>query len=160
MKEVSMKRALILIVLIIIVLIILIGLLIFRKRLEESKNNYYASTSRPEQVVSEDRKGQFSGTIITPTPTSKSILESSILLQMISPANNVVVKSPKVTIRGKTVASAEVSINEKDTKADTNGNFAVDLTLDEGENLIVIVANDSEGKAAETELTLTYEIPE
>jgi hypothetical protein len=155
-----MKKATILIILIIVVLIILIGLLMFRRRLEESKNNYYASTSRSEQSMAEERKGQFPNISITPSPTSKSILESSIPLQIISPADKAVVKSSKVTIRGKTVASAEVSINEKDTKADASGNFAVDLTLDEGENLIIIVVNDSEGKASEAELTLTYEISE
>ena len=47
-------------------------------------------------------------------------------------------------------------VNESETKADSSGNFSATLTLDEGENYILVVANDSSGNYAEKEFTITY----
>lgn len=60
-------------------------------------------------------------------------------------------------VSGKTKANAEVFVNEKELKADANGNFSTNLVLDEGENFIVVSVNDEDGNTAEENLTVNYE---
>jgi phosphate-selective porin len=81
---------------------------------------------------------------------------NGITLTVSSPVNNAAVTSASVTVRGKTVAGAEVFVNDVETRADSSGNFSVKFTLDEGENYILIVANDANGNYAEKDLTVTY----
>ena len=82
---------------------------------------------------------------------------SDISLVVNSPAKGAVVKRANLTVSGKTVARAEVVVNDVETTADARGNFSVNIVLDEGENTIVVVVNDSDGNFAESELTVTYE---
>lgn len=82
---------------------------------------------------------------------------SDISLVVNSPVKGAVVKRANLTVSGKTVARAEVVVNDVETTADARGNFSVNIVLDEGENTIVVVANDSDGNFAESELTVTYE---
>lgn len=98
----------------------------------------------------------------SPQPTSPSspTVVSEISLEILSPANGVTVTSPNLAIKGITVARADVFINDLELKADSKGNFTAQLTLDEGENEIIIVANDEDGNVAEKELTVTYSISE
>lgn len=86
-----------------------------------------------------------------------STSETGLKLQITSPSDKSVVTSPYITLRGKTVAQAEVFVNDKEIIADQDGNFSIALTLDEGENPIIAVANDQEGNAGETEISVTYE---
>lgn len=95
----------------------------------------------------------------TPVPTtagSSVVQASGITLTVTSPSNNATVTSASLTVRGKTVSNAEVFVNDEETRADSSGNFSVTLTLDEGENFILVAANDSLGNFAERELTVTY----
>ena len=100
---------------------------------------------------------------VSPSP---SVIEETVpiseglLLEITSPQNDAIVNNPQITIKGTTGATADVFINEVETKADSKGNFSAKLTLEEGENEIVIVANDAEGNYAETQLTVTYAVPE
>jgi hypothetical protein len=94
----------------------------------------------------------------SPSPTSAPTLvpSSKITLTISSPASGSTVSSSSITVRGKTSASAEVFVNESETKADSNGNFSVSMKLDEGDNYIIVIANDADGNVAEAELTVTY----
>jgi len=87
----------------------------------------------------------------TPAPTV-----DEISLVITSPKNGITVSTPSITITGKTAPKAEVFINDADTIADTTGAFSVNLTLEEGENMIVIIANAADGQFAEQEMTITY----
>lgn len=87
----------------------------------------------------------------TPAPAKE------ISLDVTQPANNSTVASARITLKGKTVPKAEVFVNEYDLKADVSGNFSYTLTLDEGENIIIVMANDENGNVAEKELIVTYE---
>lgn len=80
-----------------------------------------------------------------------------ISLTVISPQNNATVTSSSITVRGKTTAGAEVFVNEQNTVADTEGNFLVQLDLEDGENYVVVTAIDDQGNAAEQELVVTFE---
>lgn len=95
---------------------------------------------------------------ITPTTKTKEALTvtSGITLTISSPSNNTTVSGSSLTVKGKTVSGAEVFVNDLETKADTSGNFSVSLTLEEGENYILVVANDATGNYSEKELSITY----
>lgn len=81
---------------------------------------------------------------------------NEITLTLISPVNNSSISTPTVTVTGKTSMYAEVSVNDISLKADKSGNFSTPIVLDEGENIIVVVANDEDGNAAEQQVTVTY----
>lgn len=82
---------------------------------------------------------------------------AEISLTITSPVSGGQVTSATVTVKGKTAAYAEVFVNDQETKADENGNFSVKVTVDEGENTIIVIANDVDGNIAEKELTVTYD---
>lgn len=85
-----------------------------------------------------------------------NVLATGITLTVSSPANNSTVANPSVVVKGKTVAGAEVFVNDLETKADAAGYFSVTMTLDEGDNYILVVANDINGNYSEKDLTVTY----
>lgn len=81
------------------------------------------------------------------TPSSE--VGDEISLEITSPKDGeVVIKSP-VLVTGTTVKSADVFVNDAEAKADANGEFKVSIPLEEGENEIFVVVNDSEGNYAE-----------
>jgi hypothetical protein len=99
----------------------------------------------------------------TETDSSKSttsVLENSLKVQITSPSDQSTITSPSITLRGKTVAQAEVFVNEKETIADAGGNFSVNLILEEGDNPIMVVANDQSGNVGESEITVIYDMNE
>ncbi|KKP71715.1 MAG: Bacillopeptidase F [Candidatus Roizmanbacteria bacterium GW2011_GWA2_35_19] len=83
--------------------------------------------------------------------------ESGITLMIENPSDKETVNSQSVKVTGKTSAMAEVFVNEKETKADQNGNFSIEIILEEGENIINVTANDSAGNFAEKEITVYLE---
>jgi hypothetical protein len=90
-----------------------------------------------------------------PTTTTKEI-SAGLSLDILQPQEGTTVDNQNLMIKGKTAAEAEVFVNEKQLKADSNGDFFTTITLDEGENNISIVANDEDGNFAEKEITVTY----
>ena len=93
-----------------------------------------------------------------PTAAAKDDVSavSGITLTISTPSNNATVSSGSLTVKGKTVAGAEVFVNDLETKADASGNFSATMTLEEGDNYILIVANDAAGNYSEKELSITY----
>lgn len=82
-----------------------------------------------------------------------------IVLEITSPVDQSIVDTTPVTVKGKTAPSADVFINEKELKADGLGNFNSVITLEEGDNYIIIAANDVDGNYAEKEIVVTFEMP-
>jgi len=140
----------------ILVSIGVIGFVFFTKRLEESTS---ARESFTTQGVPETEK-EATASQQDQARNQTETLESSISLQILSPSDGSRVTTPTVTIRGKTMPNAEVFVNDKELTADADGNFSVDLLLEEDENPILVVANDSQGRAAETEFSVFYDIIE
>lgn len=102
----------------------------------------------------------FEANILESSPQEESKIPtqpvSGIQLTITAPSENVTVSSSSLIVRGKTTAGSEVFVNDVEAKVDANGNFSVTLTLDEGENYILVVANDGSGNYTEKELTVTY----
>jgi hypothetical protein len=84
----------------------------------------------------------------TPTP-------SSLPLDLIFPSGTTV-NSQTTSISGTTLPGAEVFVNEIQLTADARGVFSTPLTLDEGDNTVVVSANDAQGNHVEKEITVTY----
>lgn len=80
-----------------------------------------------------------------------------VFLEIISPSQKAIISYSPVVIKGKTIANAEVFVNEKEIKADENGNFSVEYPLEEGENEIIIVVNDQFGNYQEKIITIQFE---
>jgi outer membrane lipoprotein-sorting protein len=131
-------------------LILVLGFMVFYSKLNKSKTSYIAPS--PKITVT----NEFSQISNTQTASNTPATENKFPFQVTSPANKSVVKSAQVTVKGKTAANAEIYLNEIDSKADANGNFSVNYTLDEGENYLVVGANDENGNNSEVELDITY----
>lgn len=138
-------------ILIIFVLIGIGGFFYFNSRLTLSKQQ--KEMGNIINTIGNSLSGQESA-------SKMSAVETDLQIQNISPSDHSTVTSPYITLRGKTVAGAEVFVNDNETVADSQGNFSVQLTLDEGENPIMIVANDASGSVGEAEITITYEAAE
>lgn len=104
-----------------------------------------------KQSVTDTKSGAVISTDITPVPTV-----NEIQLRLTSPADGSTSTSQTVTVSGVTSPFAEVFVNEFDTTADTSGNFSVNVSLEDGDNMIVVVANAPDGKFSEKELTVYY----
>ena len=72
------------------------------------------------------------------------------------PADESVVEVSTITIRGRTLADAVVSVNGELVDVDSNGNFSLRVTLDEGPNVFDIMATDEEGNEVTIELIVSY----
>lgn len=107
----------------------------------------------PEITPSQDKTAFPTIEQISPTISPSQMLR----LLIINPANGSTVTNPLLIIKGITSPKVEVLVNEVEAVADSQGNFSVTLTLDEGENYIVIVASDEDGNSAEQELIVNYE---
>jgi hypothetical protein len=89
-------------------------------------------------------------------PTEQPVA-SGINLEILEPKANSIVNNQTIKIIGKTTPLAEVYINDKETKADSLGNFSLNYNLDEGENVLTIIANDENGNYAEKEIVITLQ---
>jgi membrane-associated protease RseP (regulator of RpoE activity) len=87
------------------------------------------------------------------TPSSE--VGEEINLEITSPKDGEVVTKSPVLVSGTTVGGADVSVNDAEAKADANGDFKVSIPLEEGENEIFVVVNDSEGNYAEGSVKIT-----
>lgn len=134
-------------------IILILGIFLMKsqgKRLPQKLNSNNSSTTQTTEgapVITEGAKEQMKQESYT----------NGIKLQIIEPLPNTTVSSSTLTIKGKTSSGAEVFVNDKQLKSDATGNFATKITLDEGENPIVVVANDADGNSAEQQILVTYQ---
>lgn len=129
-----------------LVLVGIFGLSGMDKRLNQLKNPTLPSSQQTGESQTE----------VPSQVKTMGAAEASVIVQITSPSDKTTLSSPYVTVRGKTLPLAEVFVNDNETKADADGNFSSSITLDEGENVIMVVANDSMGNAGEAEITVTY----
>lgn len=92
----------------------------------------------------------------TDTSTSATIAPAGLSLAITQPINGAQFTTARIIVSGKTAPRAEVFVNDLELSANSTGNFSTSLTLDEGENTILVVANDEQGNSNEKEITVTY----
>lgn len=84
-------------------------------------------------------------------------INDNFSLVITNPVDGTTVNQSSLIITGKTAPLASVYINDGQLTTDSIGNFSTKITLDEGENIIYILAHDNLGDAAEKEITITLE---
>jgi len=100
----------------------------------------------------------------SPLPTgTKPAVQNKItpvrnfILQITSPQDESVVATATITVTGKTSVGAVVSINGKLAEVDAVGGFKLRLALDEGPNIIEVIASDIDGYELNQILLVIYE---
>jgi hypothetical protein len=147
-------------VIVFFVLLVILGFLVFliKKQGQNSvklKNIPQIFKNQNNQTNETDQTNINKPEIPTEEPVS-----SGLTLEIIEPKANTNYNSPSIKVSGKTKANAEVYVNDIQTKADGSGNFSVNYNLDEGENLLTIVANDQAGNYVEKEITVFLQTQE
>lgn len=89
--------------------------------------------------------------------TEENPNQNDITLNISAPQPNSTVTTSTVTVRGTTVPNADIFVDDVQIKSDAKGEFSTPITLDNGENVISVAANDEDGNSAEQELTVTYD---
>ena len=120
---------------------------------------YFRSTTNPvpnpssQNPTAPNSPGQ-------PTPPTNpgpsEMMQNEISLIVSSPVNGQIVSTTTITVTGKTTPNADVSVNDKEVKADAKGNFSATISLDEGDNTIFVTASNDAGQSSDWEATVTY----
>ncbi|KKR31097.1 MAG: hypothetical protein UT63_C0083G0007 [Candidatus Gottesmanbacteria bacterium GW2011_GWC2_39_8] len=126
----------------------MIGMILFGLK-KSGEISYKPDPSEQNSVNVPDVQNQ------NPTISSDNVV-NTLSLEITSPNDRSTVNSSKITIEGKTSPNADISVNEVDTKADSNGLFKATINLDEGENAVVVYATDEQGNFAEKEIIILY----
>lgn len=92
-----------------------------------------------------------------PTSTSPTDVTELIWLQVISPLDEAVVNLPQAEVIGLAPPGAVVSVNDEIILVDVNGQFNATVVLEEGPNLIEIIASNASGEETSLLLTVIYE---
>jgi len=87
-----------------------------------------------------------------PTPT----LKPEFFLTVTQPADESIINVDKVEVIGITTAGAVVSINGELAEVDEEGNFTMMVVLEEGPNIIEVIASDLEGNEESRTLVIIY----
>ena len=88
------------------------------------------------------------------TPTS-----AGLVLTIQEPANESVVETATIAVRGRAAPEAVVSLDGRLLEVDFQGNFFTTVELEEGPNVIEIIASDLQGNTASVILSVIYLVP-
>lgn len=94
----------------------------------------------------------------TETPTATPVAtEGELFLQMISPPESeVFTETGNLAVVGRTRVDAVVTINDTIVEPDIDGEFSLDVALEEGPNIIEIVASVASGEQLDQVLVAIY----
>ncbi len=94
-------------------------------------------------------------TLAPPQTIPAETPQAGFFLTVTQPADDSIISVDKVEVRGHTSPGAVVSVNDEIALADTQGVFTVTISLEEGPNIIEVIASDEEGNEATTSLVVT-----
>ena len=95
----------------------------------------------------------------TPTPTPEPLAQAQeLFLQVSAPEDNTIVRSADILVTGRASPDATVSVSGQLAVVDPSGRFATarPLQLEEGPNLIEVIASDLAGDVRTLVLTVIY----
>ena len=92
-----------------------------------------------------------------PEPSSTQMTTSALWLQVLSPQDDSVVDAPEVDVIGSAPAGAVISVNDDILIVGADLQFKTTVSLDEGPNLIEVIASDEDGNEVFALLAVTYE---
>ncbi len=90
------------------------------------------------------------------TPTRPAVA-TAFVLKVFDPADESVVNRALLVVRGQTAVGAVVSVNATLATVDATGAFSAPITLEEGANLIEVVASDYAGNVLTQEILVVFE---
>jgi hypothetical protein len=93
----------------------------------------------------------------TVPPASGPTGSGTLRLHILSPMDGGVVNTPTVEIVGQTVAGAVVSIGDDILIANPDGTFKHIVSLQDGPNVIEILASDAQGNQTQIFFSIFYE---
>ncbi len=93
----------------------------------------------------------------SPTVESAPTVAGAMGLQITSPQDGDIVNTPQVDVIGTALAGTVVSVNDDILVLGEDHQFKSTISLDEGPNLIEVVASDNNGNETSVILTVTYE---
>jgi hypothetical protein len=115
------------------------------------------STSLTESTIPEEQTG-FEGTSAPiSTPIVVESADASLWIKIDYPEDGAVVDSPELEIRGSASNGTVISINDDILYVETGETFLDKIDLDEGANIIEIVASDDTGNEVQLFLTIYFE---
>lgn len=80
-------------------------------------------------------------------------------LEVTAPSSGQRLESPTVTVRGQTIAGAEVAVNGRSAPVDGTGAFTVSLDVRRGTTVLSIVARRRRGSETVVERSVVYDAP-
>jgi hypothetical protein len=94
-----------------------------------------------------------SNTAAIPAPVE----QGTITLQIVSPQDGAVVTTPLIEVIGLASPGAVVSVNDILFVVGADGHFQTTVSLEQGPNLIEVIASNEAGKETWIELVVNYE---
>ena len=95
-------------------------------------------------------------TEVMPIPTAEDALPTELFLEIIGPDDGSEVTQSTVVVQGRTTPDAVVSIGDEAIGVDAQGDFAVQVSLEVGPNIIEVVASNVAGEQKSTVLSLFF----
>ena len=93
----------------------------------------------------------------TPTPTPTPAPDEFVLHIVEPVAAETLTANPRLLVSGRTRVDAVVTVNDTFIDPDIDGIFSTEVPLDEGPNIIEVVASISTGEQLSTVLVVIYE---
>ena len=89
-------------------------------------------------------------------PPAPLVAGTQLKLTVTQPEDNIIVDTDRIEIKGTSGPGAVVSANSEFDTADSQGNFAIAVMLDEGPNIIEVFTSDESGNEANLTVTVSY----
>ena len=93
---------------------------------------------------------------VPPSPPPSEPPPQGFFLEVTEPQDETVVNVSPVRVSGSTSPEAQVSVNGELIDVDGQGNFAAMVELEEGPNVIEVIATDYEGNEESCVLAVIY----
>jgi hypothetical protein len=146
-------------IILVAMVVVIAGGLVFLYMSNQSQSSKTANSSlTPTVSASQPTKvpAPTAPPAVVASPTSSVPVVPSLTLTVSQPVTGSTVNTPSVSVKGTTSPGAEVFVNDNSLTADSKGIFSSNVTLEEGENYILVLANDDKGASAEQEILVTY----
>lgn len=78
-------------------------------------------------------------------------------IQILSPQDGEVVKTKQIEVSGNAPVETVITINDQIILVSSSGDFSAPVSLEEGPNVIELVASDEKGNELDIILTVMYE---
>jgi hypothetical protein len=118
-------------------------------------------TQKPESATSiefdQPEEEMMVSTGVIGTGVFTEFQQGALRIQLFSPQDEEVFDVPQIEVSGKAPVGTVISINDQIIVVSGNGDFSVPVLLEEGPNVIELVASDLDGNELDIMLTVVYE---